>query len=151
MMKMRSVFLVGWLVAAGASTLQAQVSVDPATERAAGISAANRESLAVYYLAGAIGGTGIGITSAHYVRADRAETPYLYGGLGLGVLFGAGVTIHVSGRSQGIPFSGAAETTAFDQAYRDRLKDRRQAALGIGALVGIGVGVLIHVMAPRGT
>jgi hypothetical protein len=114
-----------------------------------GTAAAERESVAPHFLIGVLGGSGMGVTATHYLRADRSETPYRYGVAGVAIVIGAGIAIEITGHGSPDPQMDAVATTAYQQAFRDRVSARRRNALAIGTVAGIGTGVLIHVLLSR--
>lgn len=142
----RVLFVIVW-IAANASMAHAQAR--DTTPTAMGRDAAEDESVALYFLAGMLGGSGIGITATHYLRADQQETPYRPAIAGLAIVIGTGVSIEFIGESAPNPQLDATGTTAYQQAFRDRVRDRRRNALAFGTIAGIATGAIVHVLLSR--
>ena len=143
-MKLVRSFTVTLLAAANASFAFAQ---EPAlTPTAMSRSAAANESIVPYFLAGVVGGSGVGITATHYVRANRDETPYWPAIAGVTIVLGTGAAIEVIGPRPADPQFDALGSAEYQQAFLERVQSRRRNALALGSIVGIATGVAIHTM-----
>ena len=142
-MKLVRILVATLLATANASLVLAQ---KPAlTPAAMGQNAAADESIILYLVSGVIGGSGIGITSAHYLRAGRDETPYWPAIAGVTIVLGTGAAIEFIGPRPPDPQFEAAGTAEYQHAFRERIQSRRRNALALGSILGIATGVAIHV------
>ena len=142
-MKLVRILVATLLATVNASFVLAQEPI--LTPTAMGQNAAADESVVAYFISGVIGGSGIGITSAHYLRADRDETPYWPAIAGVTIVLGTGVAIEIIGPKPPYPQFEAAGSAEYQQAFRERIQSRRRNALALGSILGIATGVAIHV------